>query len=85
MSNKRVEELAMGLKNPQFMRLHHKAGGLSLKSNCYEALREISVARLESILHNAVIHSQSRKAKTINEADVRYAIKVSGHHMSHVL
>lgn len=77
---KRAKPTHHSLKKAQFMKLHNKAGGISLKETCYEELRAIAESRMNHIIHNALVHCQNRKAKTINESDMKKSINMSGHH-----
>ena len=63
-----------GLKNPEYLRLAHKAGIKRMNGICYDELRGITQVWLNDLVKDAVTFTENRRAKTVNVNDVIAAI-----------
>lgn len=64
-----------GLKNPEFLRLAHKAGVKRMNGLCYDELRGITKIHMEGIIRDAMTYKDNRRAKTVSLDDMLNAIE----------
>ena len=73
-----IKDSISGITNPAILRLARKAGIKSLSALMYEEVRGILMLYLESLLKATVTYTEHGRRTTIQETDVRYALKVIG-------
>ena len=69
------KEAIQGLTKPAIRRLAVRGGLGRLSSEMYEANRGVLQAFLEVILHMSIGYTKYNKRKTVQSADVIYALK----------
>ena len=67
-----------GITNPAILRLARKAGIKSLSALMYEEIRAILWSYLTSLMQATITYTVHGRRNTIQETDVRYALKVIG-------
>jgi histone H3/H4 len=66
-----------GLRNPQILRLAHKAGVKSMSSTCYNEIRDITKYSMENIIRAAILQTRHRRAKTVSLEDMLAGIRIA--------
>ena len=67
-----------GITNPAIQRLARKAGIKSLSAFMYEEVRGILMSYLQSVMKVTITYTEHSRRHTIQETDVRYALKAIG-------
>jgi len=73
-----VRDTIQGITKPAIKRLAERAGVLSLNGLCYEETRGIMKYYLENIMHDAIVATKHRRARTVSPKDVLFAFEQRG-------
>jgi len=73
-----LKDNIQGITKPAIRRLAHKGGVKTMSGLIYEEIRGVLKVHLETVISSAVIFTEYARRTTVQERDVREALKVMG-------